>query len=192
MAANASATRFERLRPQNALQEFVALELNTRGRYAVMAMADIAKFAPAMLAPSGVQADAVSLSVIAERQHLSVAYLEQLFVALRRAELVESVRGRSGGYRLARPAAAINIAEIMAAVEEDIRMTRCHDEPGGCVGSERCLTHGLWDALGRHIQGFLASITLQDVLDGIPPSFLDLAGKGPVASRPAAPREVSP
>jgi Rrf2 family transcriptional regulator, iron-sulfur cluster assembly transcription factor len=128
-----------------------------------MALADIAKFAPA-----GVQADAVSLAVIAERQHLSAAYLEQLFVALRRAELVESVRGRSGGYRLARPAASITIAQIMTAVEEDTRMTRCHDEPGGCVGSERCLTHGLWHALERHIQGFLAGITLQDVLDGGP------------------------
>jgi Rrf2 family transcriptional regulator, iron-sulfur cluster assembly transcription factor len=169
----------------NVLQEFVALELNTRGRYAVMAMADIAKFA--------VQADAVSLAVIAERQHLSAAYLEQLFVALRRSELVESVRGRSGGYRLARPASAINIAEIMAAVEEDTRMTRCHDEPGGCVGSERCLTHGLWDALGRHIHSFLATITLQNVLDGIPPSFMDLPfNAGPAPGQPATRREVSP
>jgi Rrf2 family transcriptional regulator, iron-sulfur cluster assembly transcription factor len=125
----------------------------------VMALADIAKFA---------SNDTVSLAVVAERQHLSVAYLEQLFVALRRAELVESVRGRAGGYRLARPAAAISIAEIMAAVEEDTRMTRCHDEPGGCVGSERCLTHDLWSALGRNIQSFLAGITLQDVLDGKP------------------------
>jgi Rrf2 family transcriptional regulator, iron-sulfur cluster assembly transcription factor len=123
----------------------------------VMAMADIAKFA---------SNEPVSLTVIAERQHLSVAYLEQLFVALRRAELVESVRGRSGGYRLARSAVAINIAEIMAAVEEDTRMTRCHDEAGGCVGSERCLTHDLWSALGRNIQSFLAGISLQDVLDG--------------------------
>jgi Rrf2 family transcriptional regulator, iron-sulfur cluster assembly transcription factor len=125
----------------------------------VMALADIAKFA---------SNDTVSLAVIAERQHLSAAYLEQLFVALRRAELVESVRGRAGGYKLARPAATINIAEIMAAVEEDTRMTRCHDEPGGCVGSERCLTHDLWSALGRNIQSFLAGITLQDVLDGKP------------------------
>jgi Rrf2 family transcriptional regulator, iron-sulfur cluster assembly transcription factor len=108
----------------------------------------------------------VSLAVVAERQFLSVAYLEQLFVALRRAELVESVRGRTGGYRLARPAAAINIAEIMAAVAEDTRMTRCHDEPRGCVGSERCLTHDLWSALGHNIQSFLAGVSLQDVLDG--------------------------
>jgi Rrf2 family transcriptional regulator, iron-sulfur cluster assembly transcription factor len=140
-------------------QELVALELNTRGRYAVMALADIAKFACN---------ETVSLAVVAERQHLSVAYLEQLFVALRRAQLVESVRGRAGGYRLARAAATINIAEIMAAVEEDTRMTRCHDEPGGCVGSKRCLTHDLWSALGLNIQSFLAGITLQDVLDGKP------------------------
>jgi Rrf2 family transcriptional regulator, iron-sulfur cluster assembly transcription factor len=141
------------------VRELVALELNTRGRYAVMALADIAKFAGN---------ETVSLAVVAERQHLSVAYLEQLFVSLRRSELVESVRGRSGGYRLARPPAEINIAEIMVAVEEDTRMTRCHDEAGGCVGSERCLTHGLWDALGHSIRNFLAAITLQDVLDGKP------------------------
>lgn len=139
--------------------ELVTLELNTRGRYAVMALADIAKYA---------SNETVSLAVIAERQHLSAAYLEQLFVALRRAELVESVRGRAGGYRLARRAAEINIAEIMVAVEEDTRMTRCHDEAGGCVGLERCLTHGLWDALGHNIRSFLAGITLQDVLDGKP------------------------
>jgi Rrf2 family transcriptional regulator, iron-sulfur cluster assembly transcription factor len=124
-----------------------------------MAMADIAKYA---------SSEPVSLAVVAERQHLSAAYLEQLFVALRRSELVESVRGRAGGYRLARSAADINIAEIMAAVEEETRMTRCHDEPGGCVGSERCLTHGLWSALGHNIRSFLAGITLQDVLDGKP------------------------
>jgi Rrf2 family transcriptional regulator, iron-sulfur cluster assembly transcription factor len=155
------------------------LELNTRGRYAVMALADIAKFAAA---------DAVSLAVIAERQHLSAAYLEQLFVGLRRAELVESVRGRSGGYRLARPAAGITIAAIMAAVEEDTRMTRCHDETGGCVGAERCLTHGLWHALGQHIQQFLAGITLQDVLDGGPLGRLAMVGnEGPMSGYGPAP-----
>jgi Rrf2 family transcriptional regulator, iron-sulfur cluster assembly transcription factor len=164
-------------RCRTCVEELVALELNTRGRYAVMALADIAKFAPI-----GARADAVSLAVVAERQHLSAAYLEQLFVSLRRAELVESVRGRSGGYRLARPASSITIAAIMAAVEEDTRMTRCHDEPGGCVGSERCLTHGLWHALGRHIQGFLAGITLQDVLDGGPLGPIALVGSAVHAS----------
>jgi Rrf2 family transcriptional regulator, iron-sulfur cluster assembly transcription factor len=169
MQCFASVTRAS-IAERLAVVELVALELNTRGRYAVMALADIAKFA---------SNDTVSLAVVAERQHLSAAYLEQLFVALRRAELVESVRGRAGGYKLARPAHAINIAEIMAAVEEDTRMTRCHDEPGGCVGSERCLTHDLWSALGRTIQDFLAGITLQDVLDGklLGPSALATAPK---------------
>ena len=94
------------------------MELNTRGRYAVTAMADLAKHG----------ADgALALSMIAGRQQTSLAYLEQLFLKLRRAGLVESARGRLGGYRLSRPASAITVAEIMAAVEEDIRMTRCAD-----------------------------------------------------------------
>ena len=88
---------------------------------------------------------------------------------LRRAGLVESARGRSGGYRLGRPASAISVAEILAAVEEDIRMTRCGGETAKpCMPGQRCLTHGLWDALGDQIAAFLDSVTLQEVLDGIP------------------------
>jgi len=136
------------------------VELNTRGRYAVMAMADLAKFGGH---------DALPLSAIADRQQISLAYLEQLFLKLRRAELVASARGRSGGYRLARPAATISIAEIMAAVEEGVRMTRCNGEVAKpCVAGQRCLTHGLWDALGDQIGAFLESVTLQEVVDGIP------------------------
>jgi Rrf2 family iron-sulfur cluster assembly transcriptional regulator len=135
------------------------VELTTKGRYAVMAMADLAKF--------GGEA-AVPLSAIAERQHLSLAYLEQIFVHLRRAGLVESARGRSGGYRLGRPASDIAIAEIMAAVDEETRMTRCSNGSAGCLGEERCLTHGLWDALGAHIAVFLANVSLKQVLDGLP------------------------
>lgn len=134
------------------------MELNTKGRYAVMAMADLAKFGGE---------GAVPLSAIAERQHLSLAYLEQIFVRLRRAGLVESARGRSGGYRLGRPARDIPVAEIMAAVDEEPRLTRCGNAALGCLGEERCLTHGLWDALGVHIKSFLASISLQEVIDGI-------------------------
>lgn len=135
------------------------MELNTRGRYAVMAMADIAKFGGA---------GAIALPAISARQHLSVSYLEQIFVQLRQAGLVESVRGRGGGYRLARPAAEITVAEVMDAVDEDTRMTRCAigETPGGCVGDTRCLTHGLWHALGAHIQDFLQAMSLQDVVDG--------------------------
>ena len=138
------------------------MELNTRGRYAVTAMADLARYGA-----DGARA----LPMIAERQQISLAYLEQLFLKLRRAGLVESARGRSGGYRLGRPASAISVAEIMAAVEEDIRMTRCGgEEAKPCLAGQRCLTHGLWDALGEQIAAFLESVTLQEVIDGIPAS----------------------
>ena len=136
------------------------MELNTKGRYAVMAMADLAKYGAG---------EALPLSSIAERQQISLAYLEQLFVKLRRAQLVDSARGRSGGYRLGRPPASISVAEIMAAVEEGVRMTRCHGQDATpCVAGQRCLTHGLWDALGEQILTFLDSISLADVIDGIP------------------------
>ena len=136
------------------------MELNTKGRYAVMAMADLAKYAGG---------EALPLSAIAQRQQISLAYLEQLFSKLRRAGLVESARGRSGGYRLGRPAASISVAEIMAAVDEGVRMTRCHGEDTTpCVAGQRCLTHGLWDALGGQIATFLEAITLREVIEGIP------------------------
>ncbi len=135
------------------------VELNTKGRYAVTAMADLAKYGAG---------EAVPLSAIAERQQISLAYLEQLFGKLRRAGLVESERGRAGGYRLARPASSVTVADIMQAVEEGIRMTRCAGEDSPpCMAGRRCLTHGLWDALGDQIAVFLASVTLQEVLDGI-------------------------
>jgi Rrf2 family transcriptional regulator, iron-sulfur cluster assembly transcription factor len=136
------------------------VELNTKGRYAVTAMADLARFG----------ADgALPLPAIAERQQISLAYLEQLFLKLRRAGLVESARGRAGGYRLGKPADQITVAEIMTAVEEDMRMTRCGGEAAKpCLPGRRCVTHGLWDALGENIAAFLASVTLQEVLDGIP------------------------
>jgi Rrf2 family protein len=136
------------------------MELNTRGRYAVMAMADLAKHG---------DGGSVPLSAIAQRQQISLDYLEQLFLKLRRAGLVESVRGRHGGYKLGRPSAEIFVAEIMTAVEEGTRMTRCFgDSAAGCVGESRCLTHDLWTALGERIESFLASVSLKDVIDGIP------------------------
>ncbi len=150
------------------------MELNTKARYAVMAMADLAKHG---------EDAAVPLSAIAERQSLSLAYLEQIFLRLRRAGLVESARGRAGGYTLARPAHAIPIVEIMQAVEEETRMTRCLDAEVGCLGDQRCLTHALWHALGGHISAFLSSVSLQEVLDGIPATKL--------AERPLAERELA-
>lgn len=135
------------------------MELNTKGRYAVMAMVDLAKFGAA---------ESLPLSVIARRQTLPLAYLEQIFALLRKKGLVESVRGRSGGYRLARAPAEITIADVLSAVEEGTQMTRCQAEDTGCLGAKRCLTHGLWDALGAHIEGFLTSVTLHDVVRGLP------------------------
>jgi Rrf2 family protein len=125
-----------------------------------MAMADLAKYGGG---------EAVPLPAIAERQSLPMTYLEQLFLRLRRAGLVVSERGRTGGYRLGRPASEIRVAEIMVAVDEETRMTRCMGEQGlGCNGEQKCLTHELWHALGGHIREFLQGVTLQDVLDGVP------------------------
>jgi Rrf2 family iron-sulfur cluster assembly transcriptional regulator len=159
------------------------VELNTKGRYAVTAMADLAKFSCG---------GAMPLSAVSERQRISLAYLEQLFVKLRRAGLVLSERGRAGGYRLARPADKISVAEIMRAVDEGVRMTRCAGEDAvPCVPGRRCLTHGLWDALGEQIAWFLDNVTLEEVIGGIAPSKV---GRQPEAvamgSAPSPPARV--
>jgi Rrf2 family transcriptional regulator, iron-sulfur cluster assembly transcription factor len=134
------------------------MQLSTKGRYAVMAMVDLAK--------RGGNA-ALPLTGIAEGQQLPISYLEQLFMRLRRAGLVTAARGPGGGYRLARPAAEISIAEIMLAADESVRMTRCSDEGTDlCLGNRRCETHELWEALGDHIGAFLSLVTLQHVIDG--------------------------
>lgn len=135
------------------------MRLSTKGRYAVMAMTD--------LAAHGAER-AVSLAEIATRQQISLPYLEQLFARLRRGGLVRSVRGPGGGYRLSKEAAQTRISEIVLAVDEPIRATRCAggDNPHkGCMASgEQCLTHGLWQALGDHIEDYLASVSLDDVI----------------------------
>ncbi len=131
--------------------------LSTKGRYAVMAMVEIAK-------QRGSKPR--SLGDVADRLELSLAYLEQLFMKLRRNGLVQSVRGPGGGYVLGRDAYAISICEIMSAVDEPLKMTRCDSEADGCVATQRCSTHFLWDALGAHIEQFLATATLGDVLYG--------------------------
>ena len=140
------------------------MRLSTRGRYAVMAMVEMADRAR----PGGVCAHGrpVTLTEIAQAQHLSVAYLEQLFGRLRRAGLVASARGPGGGYRLARPAAEIAIAEVVEAADEPIVATRCEDGGPGCLGGERCITHDLWAELGDQIRLFLRGMTLADVIDG--------------------------
>src|SRR5579872_2485339 len=143
------------------------MQLSTRGRYAVMAMVDLAT-----QQTLGCECGPVCLAEIAARQQLSLSYLEQLFGKLRRAGLVGSARGPGGGYRLARSSDAIAIADIIAAVEEPIRATRCEEGSAGCLeglGSEpsgRCQTHDLWAELGLQIQYFLQGITLADVVAG--------------------------
>ncbi len=118
----------------------------------------------------------VNLSTIAERQQISLAYLEQLFLKLRRAGLVTSFRGPGGGYSVARAPNRITIAEIMMAVDEPVKMTRCSGvEDLGCIGDRRCLTHDLWDALGNQIVMFLNNVTLGDVVDNQRAKELSLA-----------------
>ncbi len=134
------------------------MRLSTKGRYAVMAMADLAKYSDGR---------AVSLADIALRQDISLAYLEQLFARLRRCGVVKSVRGPGGGYQLARPAAELGVAQIVKAVDEPLEAVRCTTGGGGCMpGGERCLTHDLWEELGRQIDGYLSSVSLADVLAG--------------------------
>jgi Rrf2 family iron-sulfur cluster assembly transcriptional regulator len=127
-----------------------------------MAMADLARHAGL-----GTQAEPVRLAEIAERQEISLPYLEQLFAKLRRGGLVSAARGPGGGYRLTQPAADMRIADIILAVDEPIKATRCKSESSkGCLGrTGRCLTHDLWEELGRQIEVFLASVTLADVLE---------------------------
>ena len=134
------------------------MKLSTKGRYAVMAMVDLARHA---------QAKPVSLSDIAARQEISLSYLEQLFARLRRAGLVKSVRGPGGGYRLARTSIDTRVSEIILAVDEPIKATRCTEMgTSGCrADRSKCLTHDLWEELGNQIQMFLSSVSLNDVLE---------------------------
>jgi Rrf2 family iron-sulfur cluster assembly transcriptional regulator len=136
------------------------MRLSTKGRYAVMAMADLAR-------REGDASRAVALADIAERQEISLSYLEQLFARLRRKGLVKSARGPGGGYRLARTAVETSIADIVHAVDEPLRATRCEKLGPGCmIRGERCLTHDLWADLGDRIEDYLSSVTLADVIGG--------------------------
>ena len=134
------------------------MRLSTKGRYAVMAMVDLAKHG---------RGEPISLAEIAERQEISLSYLEQLFAKLRAGNLVKSVRGPGGGYLLAHGAEGTRISDIILAVDEPIRATRCTPgAPLGCSGNKaRCLTHDLWEELGNQIHLYLSSVTLADVCE---------------------------
>ena len=130
------------------------MRLTTKGRFAVTAMLDLALHA---------NDGPVTLANISERQKISLSYLEQLFGKLRRNELVQSVRGPGGGYNLARPAAQLNVADIIVAVEEQLDSRQCEGrEP--CMGEKRCMTHDLWESLNDTVLSFLAGVTLADLV----------------------------
>ncbi|WP_171121470.1 MULTISPECIES: Rrf2 family transcriptional regulator [unclassified Ruegeria] len=133
------------------------MKLSTKGRYAMVALADIA-----LQPPDGL----VTLGEISERQDISLAYLEQLFVKLRRANLVSSVRGPGGGYRLARPASEIRVVEVLAAVDETVdALQKGAGASGGSSGSRaQSLTNRLWEGLSAHVYVFLHQTRLSDVI----------------------------
>lgn len=134
------------------------MRLSTKGRYAVMAMVDLAMHT---------DGKPIALAAVAERQEISLSYLEQLFARLKRNALVKSVRGPGGGYLLARGASGTRVSDIILAVDEPIRATRCDpNSPHGCTSTRmRCATHDLWAELSNQIHLFLNSVTLADIVD---------------------------
>jgi len=133
------------------------MKLTSKGRYAVMAMADLAKINAK---------EPTSLAEISLRQGISIAYLEQLFLKLRKNNLVQSVRGPSGGYLLSKNPEEIKLLSIIRAVDEKVKTVKCKKESKkGCNGkSVKCITHNLWDDLETHINKFFEDNTLNDVL----------------------------
>ena len=133
------------------------MKLTTKGRYAVMAMADIASF-------EGKRP--ISLTEISIRQNISLSYLEQLFLKLKNKNLVKSIRGSNGGYVLDKPASDIRISNIIYAVDEKVKTLNCkRDSKKGCNNkSAKCITHNLWDELEEHINNFFEKVKLEDVV----------------------------
>ena len=134
------------------------MKLTTKGRYAVMAMADLASCS---------KERPISLTEISLRQNISLSYLEQLFLKLKTKNLVKSVRGSNGGYILVKPASEINIYNIIYAVDENIKTLNCKKESKkGCNHKTmKCITHNLWDDLEQHINSFFEKIKLEDLVD---------------------------
>tara|TARA_B000000441_G_scaffold39450_1_gene25783 strand:+ start:237 stop:665 length:429 start_codon:yes stop_codon:yes gene_type:complete len=133
------------------------MKLTTKGRYAVMAMADLA---------ANQNGKPVSLTDISLRQNISLSYLEQLFSKLKNDKLVKSVRGSSGGYILEKNPKDITISNIIYAVDEQVKTLNCKKESKkGCNGkTAKCITHNLWDELENHINDFFQKVNLNDVL----------------------------
>ncbi len=147
------------------------MRLTTKGRFAVTAMVDLA-----MRGDHG----PVTLAAISERQKISLSYLEQLFGKLRRNNIVVSVRGPGGGYRLARPALQIPVSEIILAVDEPLDATQCTGR-GDCYEGHECITHDLWIGLTQTIYNYLAKVSLQQMVDS---QKKDNSGATPVTLSP--------
>ena len=132
------------------------MKLTTKGRYAVMAMADLA---------SNGDITAISLTEISSRQNISLAYLEQIFIKLKNKKLVKSSRGATGGYYLEKSSSEIKLSHIISAVDEEVKMLNCKkSSKRGCNNkSTKCITHNLWDELDQHIHGFFEKVKLQDL-----------------------------
>ena len=132
------------------------MKLTNKGKYAVMAMADLA-----LNAKNG----PISLAEISTRQNISLAYLEQIFLKLKNNRLVKSSRGASGGYILEKPASEIKLSNIIFAVDEEVKTLNCKkNSKRGCNNkSTKCITHNLWDQLDQHINGFFEKVKLQDL-----------------------------
>ena len=132
------------------------MKLTNKGRYAVMAMADLA---------ANAKDGPISLSEISLRQNISLAYLEQIFLKLKNSRLVKSSRGANGGYVLDRPASEIKLSNIIFAVDEEVRTLNCKkNSKRGCNNkSTKCITHNLWDQLDQHINGFFEKVKLHDL-----------------------------
>ena len=133
------------------------MKLTSRGRYAVMAMADLA---------SNANHGPISLTEISLRQNISLAYLEQIFIKLKTNKLVKSSRGASGGYILEKPASEIKLSNIIYAVDEEVKTLNCKKQSKrGCNNkSTKCITHNLWDQLDQHINTFFEKVKLQDLV----------------------------
>tara|TARA_B100001094_G_C17784044_1_gene601125 strand:+ start:202 stop:621 length:420 start_codon:yes stop_codon:yes gene_type:complete len=133
------------------------MKLTTKGRYAVMAMADLAVFK---------DNGPVSLTEISLRQNISLPYLEQIFIKLKNKNLVKSIRGAKGGYILEKSATEIKISNIISAVNEEVKTLNCKKESKkGCNNkSTKCITHNLWDQLDNHINNFFEKVKLQDLV----------------------------
>ena len=132
------------------------MKLTNKGRYAVMAMADLA---------SNTNNGPISLTEISIRQNISLAYLEQIFIKLKDNKLVKSSRGAKGGYVLEKPASEIKLSNIILAVDEKVKTLNCNkNSKRGCNHkSSKCITHNLWDQLDQHINGFFEKVKLQDL-----------------------------